>query len=318
MFLPGLTSASSPALIQHVTEGLRSFQGSLGLGLATVDQGPGSAAELLQRAEWACLRSWKKGRKTVEFYDPKLDQRTEGIQTEETAPESSSSGLEYVASELEQRNRLLEKTLRDLRGAHKELEGHFLEVTKSLVMAMDTKDAYTAGHLERVSRYSTRLAEVLMLPPDEIEAIREAALLHDIGKINLPDEILHKTGRLTPEEVDVIKKHLEMGAKILDPMKFFRPITTLLYHHHERYDGKGYPHGLTGEFIPPGAQIISIADSFDAMTTNRGYNKPKTVQEALDELRQGAGTQFNAAYVDFFIKLIQTEGPHLAGYKTHS
>ncbi len=318
VFLPGLTSASSPALIQHVTEGFRSFQGSLGLGLATVDQGPaGSAAELLQRAEWTCSRSWKKGRKTVELYDPTLDQRTEAAQSKETSPESSSSGLEYVASELEQRNRLLEKTLRDLRGAHKELEGHFLEVTKSLVMAMDTKDAYTAGHLERVSRYATRLSEVLMLPPDEIEAIREAALLHDIGKLNLPDEILHKTGRLTPEEVDVIKKHLELGAKILDPMKFFRPITTLLYHHHERYDGKGYPHGLTGEFIPPGAQIISIADSFDAMTTNRGYNTPLTVQEALEELRRSAGTQFNAAYVDFFIKLIQTEGPHLAGYKNH-
>ena len=132
------------------------------------------------------------------------------------------------------------------------------------------------------------------------------------------EEILHKAGSLTPEEVEVIKKHLELGAKILDPMKFFRPITTLLYHHHERYDGKGYPHGLTGEFIPSGAQVITIADSFDAMTTNRGYNKPKNAQEAIEELRRGAGTQFNPVYVDVFIRLIQTEGPHLASYASHS
>jgi putative nucleotidyltransferase with HDIG domain len=180
------------------------------------------------------------------------------------------------------------------------MEQHFLEVTKSLVMALETKDEYTAGHLERVSRYATRLAEELKLSPEEIEAVREAALLHDIGKIGIPDEVLHKVGQLTEEEKGHIRQHLLLGAKILEPMKFFRPITTLIYHHHERYDGKGYPHGLTGEFIPSGAQVIAIADSFDAMTTARSYNKPKTAQEALEELRRGSGTQFNPKYLEAF------------------
>jgi putative nucleotidyltransferase with HDIG domain len=158
------------------------------------------------------------------------------------------------------------------------------------------------------------LAEVLQLPPQDVRAIREAALLHDIGKIGLPDEVLHKVGPLTEEEKAIIKQHLQLGARILEPMKFFKPITTLIYHHHERYDGKGYPHGLVGDLIPPGAQIIAIADAFDAMTTHRGYNKPLTVSQALEELRKGAGTQFHPAYVDAFVRLIEQEGSQLAGY----
>ena len=277
-----LQKTAAADLIPQLTELLKSFQEHLGMGLAFADQKIfDSPMELLHRAETACARSWKKGVRTVELYDPKLDQGMRPSPNEPAAEDAANS-LADVASELEQRNLLLERTLNELRNAHQELEGHFLDVTKSLIMAMDTKDAYTAGHLERVSRYATRLAEVVQLEKQEVEAVKEAALLHDIGKLNLPDEILHKTGTLTQDEVDVIKKHLELGAKILDPMKFFRPITRILYHHHERYDGKGYPHSLTGEFIPPGAQIVAIADSFDAMTTNRSYNKPKTVQEALE------------------------------------
>ena len=178
-------------------------------------------------------------------------------------------------------------------------------MTKSLVMAMDTKDAYTAGHLERVSRYATRLAETLQFPKEEIEAIQEAALLHDIGKLSLPEEILHKTGSLTSEEADVIKKHLELGAKILDPMKFFRPITTLLYHHHERYDGKGYPQGLKGEEIPIGARIVSVVDSFVAMMSERAYRKSMNLEESLDEIQANRGTQFDPDVVDSFLRVIR-------------
>ncbi len=213
----------------------------------------------------------------------------------------------YFLLRLEERSRALEKALADLQKAHKAMEGNFLEVTKALVMALETKDETIVGHLERVSGYSTRLAEVLSLPPEEVETIREAALLHDIGKIGLPDEVLHKVGPLTEEEKNILKQHLGMGARILEPMKFFRPITTLITHHHERYDGKGYPHGLTGEFIPTGAQIIAIADAFDAMTTHRGYNTPRTMQGALNELRKGSGTQFNPTYVGAFIQLIEKD-----------
>ncbi len=315
--LPGADLPKAQAWAEEIRKTLPAEQGPLAFGIACTQQSPMPTAEhLLSAADSASRRSWAQKEHPVGLYDPARDNPSQG-EAGKGGGKQGAHAMDYIASEFEDRNKTIEKSLEDLRQAHKELEAHFLEVTKSLVMAMDTKDAYTAGHLERVSRYATRLAEMLQLPKEEVEAIREAALLHDIGKLNLPDEILHKTGPLTTEEVDVIKKHLELGAKILDPMKFFRHITTILYHHHERYDGKGYPHGLTGEFIPPGAQVITIVDSFDAMTTNRGYNKPKNVQEAIEEIRRGTGTQFNPAYAEAFIKLIQAEGPHLASYTPH-
>lgn len=313
VLLPGMEPIRATSWTQWVQGTLRSHPGRLGFGLVCTQQIPnGSWADLVRGADSAARRSWSRGNRTVESYDPAKDHAPIGQEPAPSDPQSNE--LQYVASELDERSRALEKALDELRRAHREMEGHFLEVTKSLVMAMETKDAYTAGHLERVSRYATRLAEELGLPAEEIEAIREAALLHDIGKMHLPDEVLHKTGPLNDEEKAVIKQHLEMGAKILDPMRFFKRITALLYHHHERYDGKGYPHGLTGEFIPAGAQVIAIADSFDAMTTNRGYNKPLKVQEALEELRKGGGTQFNPGYVESFVRVILKEGPQLAGY----
>ncbi len=313
VFLPGLGLEEARGWTEGARKDLPAERGHLAFGIACTEQfSLPSPSHLLQAADTASLRSWTKKNRPVESYDPARDD-AEQPQTKEEKANRDSHSLDYVASELEDRNKTLEKALGDLRSAHKEMESHFLEVTKSLVMALETKDEYTAGHLERVSRYATRLAEVLRLPAEEIVAIREAALLHDIGKIGLPDEVLHKVGKLTDEEVAVIRQHLAIGAKILEPMKFFKPITSLIYHHHERYDGKGYPHGLTGEFIPPGAQVIAIADSFDAMTTNRGYNKPLNVQEALEELGKGSGNQFHPAYVEAFMQVVQREGPHLHG-----
>ena len=313
IFLPGLDLEEARTWTEGARKDLPAEQGHLAFGIACTEHSSLlSTNHLLQAAEAASRRSWAEKNRAVETYDPARDGAEQPKNPE--VEKQSTHAFDYVASELEDRNRTIEKALTDLRRAHKEMESHFLDVTKSLVMALETKDEYTAGHLERVSRYATRLAEVLRLPPEEIAAIREAALLHDIGKIGLPDEVLHKVGRLTDEEVAVIRQHLAIGAKILEPMKFFKPITSLIYHHHERYDGKGYPHGLTGEFIPPGAQVIAIADSFDAMTTNRGYNKPLNVHEALEELRKGSGTQFHPAYVEAFMQVVQREGPHLAGY----
>jgi len=313
--LPRATSFQAKAWAEVIKEALSRAPGHQCIGLASTGQihGFSSATDLIRCAQAAAQRAWLKENRSILSYDPMAD----SIPPEATQDETGSgkdSRLSYVADELQDRNRAVEKALSDLREAHKKLESHFLEVTKTLVMALETRDEYTAGHLERVSRYSTRLAEVLHLPIEETEAIREAALLHDIGKIGLPDEVLHKVGQLSEEEKGIIKQHLAIGARILEPMKFFKPITALIYHHHERYDGKGYPHGLTGEFIPPGAQVIAIADSFDAMTTNRGYNKPLNVAEALMELRKGAGTQFNPAFVEAFSNVVLQEGPHLAGY----
>ena len=272
-----------------------------------------SGIRLVEQAEAALHRAHERGNWSIAVYDPEVDRIV--TQAPETQDQPIGDELEEVGTELEAKNVTLERALTELHDANQQLKDSFLEVTKSLVLAMESKDPYTAGHLERVGRYAARLAEVLNLSDEEVEAIREAAILHDIGKMHLPDEVLHKIGLLTEEERNIIKQHLEFGAQILEPMKFFKPITSLLYHHHERFDGKGYPHGLTGDLVPPGAQIITIADSFDAMTTNRGYNKPKSLQEAIEELRRGSGTQFNPGYVTKFIDLISREGKALAGYK---
>jgi putative nucleotidyltransferase with HDIG domain len=314
MLAPQLPLPKAQELARRLKEELQAqVPGKAAIGLACTGAASFSGPEqLLRSAQAALTRAWENLGFNVFVYDPSIDQvkATE----EKAAAQAQTSGLSYVASEMEERNRALEKALSELRTAHQELESAFLDVTKTLVMAMETKDVYTAGHLERVSRYATRLAQALQLPKEEVEAIREAALLHDIGKIGLPDEVLHKVGKLTEEEMGVIKQHLALGAKILEPMKFFKSITTLIYHHHEWYNGQGYPHGLAGDFIPAGAQIITIADSFDAMTTHRGYNKPRSPQEAAAELKRGAHTQFNPIYVEKFVELITLEGPHLAGY----
>jgi len=313
--LPKTSLAQATRAAEKLKESLRSIPEAVAFSVACTDQGLGKSADTVLRcAEAALSRASSNSASFLQVYDPSVDKvplAPEG----ETPLKKKAANLDYVASELEERNRALENSLVELRKVHKELESAFLEVTKSLVLALETKDAYTAGHLERVSRYSTRLAQGMGLSKEEVEAVQEAALLHDIGKIGLPDEVLHKVGKLTDEEREIIKQHLMIGAKILEPMEFFKPITTLIYHHHEWYDGNGYPHGLAGDFIPPGAQIISIADAFDAMTTHRGYNKPLTPQEAVDEIKRCSGTQFNPVLVDKFSQIILQEGPHLAGHK---
>lgn len=213
--------------------------------------------------------------------------------------------LGYVSMDLEARNRDLEAALEELRKSQKETARAYFYAMHSLVKALEEKDSYTAGHSERVSFYATALAEGLHLPKEEIEAVNRAAYLHDIGKIGLPDRILHKKERLSDEEFEFVKRHQAQGAKILEGLPFFEEVIPLVLYHHERYDGKGYPHGLTGEMIPRGAQLIAIADSFDAMTTGRGYNNPLLSEQAAGELKKCSGQQFNPAYVNTFIELLQ-------------
>jgi len=314
LFLPNTPLSKAEEIVKKLQGSISSTSGISTLSLASTEQCPSRAGNALLRcAEAALSQALSKGSR-MEVYSPTGGDASPKQGGSETEDSRGSTNLDLVSSELEERNLALEKALTELRQVHQQLESSFLEVTKTLILALETKDTYTAGHLERVSRYSTRLAEVLHLPKEEVEAIREAALLHDIGKIGLPDEVLHKVGKLTDEEKEIIRQHLSIGAKILEPMKFFKSITTLIFHHHEWYNGHGYPHGLAGDLIPSGAQIIAIADSFDAMTTQRSYNKPRTPQEALEELRRGAGTQFNPAFVDKFIEVITQEGPQLAGY----
>jgi diguanylate cyclase (GGDEF)-like protein/putative nucleotidyltransferase with HDIG domain len=175
----------------------------------------------------------------------------------------------------------------------------------ALTAAIDAKDHYTFGHSQRVAEYATILASNMALDNAHVEILREAALLHDIGKLSIPENILTKAGRLTDEEFEIVKKHVEMSITIIKHLPSLNHVIPAVIGHHERWDGKGYPRGLKGENIPISARCLAITDSFDAMTSNRPYRAGLTVTAALNEIRNSIGTQFDPAMGSLFIKLVQ-------------
>lgn len=187
---------------------------------------------------------------------------------------------------------------------YENLQEAFLGIIRSLTESMGAKDAYTRGHLERVSLYAEAVARDLGITGDELQAIRYAAYLHDVGKIGIPDSILTKNGKLTASEFQVIQKHPLMSEQILKPVDFPFPVHAIVRHHHERFDGKGYPDNLAREEIPLGARILLVADAFEAMTSDRSYRKALPASKALEELEKNRHTQFDARVVDVFVKII--------------
>jgi putative nucleotidyltransferase with HDIG domain len=183
-----------------------------------------------------------------------------------------------------------------------DVHGLMMGLLHSLTSAVDAKDAYTCGHSERVALLSRHLACEIQLPEPDIERIYMAGLLHDVGKIGVPEGVLQKTGKLTAEEFEQMKKHPEIGARILHDIKQVKDIIPGVMHHHERYDGKGYPSGLAGENIPLMGRIICLADCFDAMTSNRTYRKALPLEVALGEIRRCSGTQFDPRLAEAFLR----------------
>lgn len=180
----------------------------------------------------------------------------------------------------------------------------FHEFIESIVEILETKDSYTRGHSNRVAHISMAIAREMGLDTKDIELSHFAGHLHDIGKIGIPDSILMKTDKLTTEEYEIIKNHSEYGYKILEKVSSLKEMATIVRHHHERWDGKGYPSGISGEEIPIISRIISVADAFDAMTSNRSYRKPMLFEEAIVQLEKNKGTQFDGEIVDIFIKKV--------------
>ena len=183
------------------------------------------------------------------------------------------------------------------------IEQMSIQTIQTLANAIDAKDSYTKGHSTRVSRYAVMMAEELGWGQDRIRELRYAALLHDIGKIGVPDSILNKPGRLTGVEYDIIKSHTTMGEEILRERKIVDMAEDVAFCHHERYDGMGYPRGLRGEEISEEARIIGIADAFDAMSSNRIYRKACDGDYIRQQLLDGRGKQFDPEYVDALIRL---------------
>ena len=181
----------------------------------------------------------------------------------------------------------------------------FGQTIEGFVNAIDKMDRYTAGHSEGVAAYAKLLAINLEMSPEEIEVVRQSALMHDIGKIGCSLN-LNKQGRLSRAEYQVFKQHPKYGKEILDPIKFLAPIIPGVYLHHERWDGKGYPCGYSGEEIPLIARIISLADAYDAMTSQRAYRRPLPHKKAAVEILENAGSQFDPALAKRFIEVVET------------
>lgn len=179
-----------------------------------------------------------------------------------------------------------------------------LDTLKSLVRSIQVRDDYTERHSMNVTNLAVMTAETMTLSPDEIECLKIAASLHDIGKTATPDSILLKPGRLTDEEYDIIKTHPEVGGNILESIKLFDTEREIIIHHHESWDGSGYPDGIKGEDIPLLSRIISVADAYDAMTSDRPYRKGMSIEDAIDELRRKSNIQFDKEIVDAFLVTI--------------
>jgi putative nucleotidyltransferase with HDIG domain len=188
--------------------------------------------------------------------------------------------------------------MRGLGAAEAETRSAYLGAIRALAAALDARDPYTAGHSERVSTLAVMMGRMMDIGSNELEILRLGALLHDIGKIGVSDEILRKTGPLTPAEYEQIKRHPALGARILRQVPFLAPHLPIVELHHERPDGRGYPFGLRGEEIPLAARIVHVADAFDAMTSARAYRAARAASEAFAELQLHVDTQFDEACVE--------------------
>ena len=201
---------------------------------------------------------------------------------------------------------LAEQSARTIENAelYKHMQDTYLGTIQTLARAIDAKDPYTKGHSDRVTRYAVKIAREMNLSESAIQNIEYSALIHDIGKIGIQESILTKKGALSGTEYEIVKMHPLIGESIITPVKFLNGIAPLILYHHERFDGKGYLEGLRGEAIPLGARIISVADAFDAMTSDRPYRKALTRKKAREELEKESGKKFDPRVVEAFLRLL--------------
>ncbi|HWS85745.1 MAG TPA: HD domain-containing phosphohydrolase [Pyrinomonadaceae bacterium] len=195
----------------------------------------------------------------------------------------------------------LQQYIEDLQHSAEENRQLFIGTVKALAAAIDGKDPYTRGHSERVARFSLAIGESLGLPDDEMEKLRISALLHDVGKIAIEDSILKKPAALTDEEFEIMKGHPQKGFKIMSQIPAMKDFLPGMYMHHEMMDGRGYPQGLKGDQIPMQARIVSVADTFDAMTTDRPYQKGMSLEDAIERIKTFVGTRYDPKVVDALV-----------------
>jgi len=206
--------------------------------------------------------------------------------------------------ELKDRHRL-QKINVALVGTQTQLQHAEIATISTLVLTEEAKDPYVRGHSKRVTRCALEIAQELRFSEEERRTIERAGILHDIGKVGISDLILHKPDKLNEEEWVAIKKHPQRAAEIIEPLKFLAKEKEIICHHHERFDGKGYPDGLKGEEIPLGARILAVADTFDAMNSERPYRKPLAEDAIISELKDASGSQLDPLIVNAFLGLLK-------------
>lgn len=187
------------------------------------------------------------------------------------------------------------------------IRDNYLKTIRAFALAVEAKDEYTHGHSENVMNYAVLIAKQLELPHQEVERVKYAGLLHDIGKIGVSEYILNKPGKLTPQEFHEIKKHPELGSRIISDVPFLKSFAPLVLHHHEFFGGGGYPHGIAGEEIPFGARILAVADAYEAMTSDRPYRRSLSREVAFSILETQRGIQFDPSIVDAFLALMREQ-----------
>jgi putative nucleotidyltransferase with HDIG domain len=288
------------------------------LALASVDAVTGTqTAAALQSLAWVALGAMLlAGIGSVwlaRTLTKPIDDLSTSLSKMTTAGAQQPVPLSGSSRELDQLTFTFNALMASLISAEDEAEATYLGAVRALAAALDARDPYTAGHSERVSRYAVAVGEEMKLDAESIETLRLGALLHDIGKIGVPDEVLRKPGILSPAEFESIKTHPTAGARILRSIPFLAPHIPIVELHHERPDGMGYPYGLRGDDIPLFARIVHVADAFDAMTTARAYRAGRIPVEAIAELRREIGIDFDGPSVDALVaalpRLVTTSEP---------
>ena len=206
--------------------------------------------------------------------------------------------------------------LHQLQVSEQRLQEVCVAAVESMALAIDAKDGFAHSHARRVQQIALALADRADVTESERQAIRLASLTHDVGKLAVPDTILAKAGRLTPEEYERMKQHVQVGVSILEPVQYPWPVVDIVRTHHERWDGQGYPAGLKGEEIPIGGRIVAIADVFGALTAPRAYRPALSCDEAHALLREGRGTQFDPRLIDLFSAIFPAVAAALAASDT--
>ena len=295
LLMPETAAAEALVLIERLREKVKQIKFADGatttISCGIAESSPdteGATGEIVRRADRALYEAKSAGRNCARVW-----QDTSADQPDET-------DIEFER---------IKRLQRRIAGLSEKSEKMFIQSIWGLVQALEARDAYTGRHSENVMHYAAAIARTMHLGPRQTEMLRHAAMIHDVGKIGIPDAILSKPGKLTREERDIIEQHPIIAVQILSKMNFLDQEITIIRHHHEKWKGHGYPDGLAGEEIPIGARIITVADTFDAITSTRSYHQGRPVSEALEVIVSLSGVDFDPDVVEAMVSWLESHGP---------